>query len=177
MSRIWVCGLGEMPDMVERVRPARLISLLPADEQPPTPTAMRATDHLRVLVDDIDGPLPGHTAPERNHVQQIVRFVRAAPPTASLVIHCLAGVSRSTAAALVTLVLDVPGREREAASALRRAAPFADPNRRIIALADAELGRNGALVAAVAGMGDPDWADGIASFHVARRVPIVAGAS
>jgi predicted protein tyrosine phosphatase len=159
MPHMCVCGLDEMPEVVDQLRPDRLISLLPADDQPPTPTGIRATDHLRVLVDDIDRPATGATVPARAHVEQLVSFFRAGPRK-SLVIHCLAGVSRSPAAALVALALEAPGRETEAARLIRRAGPFVRPNRLIVELADEALGREGALVAALDAMGAADpWVE------------------
>ena len=49
--------------------------------------------------------------------------------------------------------IDMEGREMEAARSLRRAAPHAQPNRRIVTLADRILGREGRLVAARQAMG------------------------
>src|SRR5215510_14591908 len=109
MARICVCGLDDMPEVVEQVRPGRLISLLPAEFQPPTPPTLKPLDHLRVLVDDIVEPQEGLVAPARTHVETLLRFLHASPPDVSLVIHCHAGVSRSPAAALTALVLDAPG--------------------------------------------------------------------
>jgi predicted protein tyrosine phosphatase len=160
-----------MPDVVERMRPHGLISLLPAANQPPTPLEIRKGGHLRILVDDIDEPQPGYTAPARAHVAELVGFLRATPPRASLVIHCLAGVSRSTAAALIALALDAPGREAEAARVLREASPFASPNRLLVSLADRELGRKGALVAALDAMGEPDWSRDFEAFLLPRQLP------
>jgi predicted protein tyrosine phosphatase len=51
------------------------------------------------------------------------------------------------------MVLDAPGREREAARTLRDAAAYAQPNRLLIRHADDILGRQGGLVAALAEMG------------------------
>jgi len=170
MPSIWVCGLDDVPDLVERVRPGRLISLLPADEQPPTPLGMRTADHLRVLVDDIDQPQRGLSTPELSHVRRLVTFLRASPPRTSIVIHCLAGVSRSPAAALVALALETPGRERDAAETLRRAAPFASPNRRIVELADRALDRKGALVAALDSIGDADFTFDLGAFRLPRML-------
>ena len=170
MAQIWVCGIDEMPDLVERVRPRRMISLLPAEDQPPTPLQIDASDHLRVLVDDIDEPQKGLSAPACSHVEQLISFVRASPPRASILIHCLAGVSRSPAAALVALALETPGREPEAAAALRRAAPFVNPNRLIVELADAALQRQGALVAALESMGEADMSFDFAAFMLPRRL-------
>ena len=169
MSRIWVCGLDDVPDLAERIRPGRLISLLPRSAQPPTPPQVAASDHLRVLVDDVDQPQSGFTAPARAHVDALIAFLRDTPKGASILIHCLAGVSRSPAAALVALALDAPGRELEAAKALRRAGPFVWPNRLIVQLADAALQRDGALVRALDGMGEPDWSSEMAPFMLSRN--------
>src|SRR5262245_60537304 len=139
MASILICGKDHMPKAVERMRPARIVSLLPEDQQPPTPPDVSESDHLRILIDDINEPADGLILPGEEHVEQLVSFLRESPADRSLVIHCMAGVSRSTAAALVALALDAPGREREAAALLRAAAPFAHPNRRLVEIADAYL--------------------------------------
>jgi predicted protein tyrosine phosphatase len=169
--RICVCGLHDLPDVVAEVRPGRLISLLPAEDQPATPPTLEDADHLRVLIDDIGEPQAGLVAPARNHVEQLVAFLRVSPPDVSLVIHCMAGVSRSPAAALTALAIDAPGREREAAALLRKAAPFACPNPLLVALADAVLQRGGALVAAVDAIGEPEWNGDFAPFFLPRVLP------
>jgi predicted protein tyrosine phosphatase len=73
-------------------------------------------------------------------------------------VHCYAGISRSTAAALAILCQFNPGRELEAAQALRRAAPHAKPNRRIIAIADHLMGLDSRLQDAVEAMGPGNYA-------------------
>jgi len=171
MSRIYVCGLDEMLSRVGRLRPDRMVSLLPADEQPPTPPAVRPDDHLRVLINDYDEPREGPDAPRRDDVEALVGFLRATPPQASILFHCLAGVSRSPAAALVAMALEAPGREREAALCMREAAPFVMPNRLIVELADRVLGRDGALVEALDAMGPPDWSLEHELFTLPRRLP------
>jgi len=171
MSQIFVCGLYEMAEHVERLRPGRLVSLLPKEEQPPTPPEIEADDHLRVPICDVDAPGAGPFAPERHHIVALVAFLRATPPEISILIHCLAGVRRSTAAALIALVLEAPEREREAALCLRAAAPFADPNRLMIDLADDVLGCKGKLVAARKAMGLPDWTPGFGLIELPRQLP------
>jgi predicted protein tyrosine phosphatase len=171
MSQIFVCGLDEMATHAARLRPGRLVSLVPEEEQPPTPRGMRAEDHLRVPIHDVDSPGAGTHAPGRHHITALVAFLRATPPEASILIHCLAGVSRSTAAALIALALEAPGRERDAALCLRAASPFADPNRLMIELADDVLERGGKLVAARMAMGFPDWTQDYGLFALPRRLP------
>jgi predicted protein tyrosine phosphatase len=71
-----------------------------------------------------------------------------------MVVHCWAGISRSTAAAFVSVCALKPERdEREIAWAIRHASPTATPNMRIVTFADAMLGRGGRMVAAIESIG------------------------
>jgi predicted protein tyrosine phosphatase len=90
-------------------------------------------------------------APSADDVAMIIRFAeRVAPSGGHLLIHCGAGVSRSTAAALTVLAVWLgPGREVEAVETLHDVAPQAWPNERMVELADELLGREGALVRAL----------------------------
>ena len=153
MARIFVCGLYEMPMHAERVRPQRLISLVPEHEQPDTPAVIAPGDHLRLIVDDVSVAGASPHAPDPRHIRALVRFLRETDGR-SVMMHCMAGVSRSTAAALIALALEAPGREHEAATLLRNAAPHARPNRLMIELADRALRRKGRLVAALDAMGE-----------------------
>lgn len=155
---IYVCSLLEMESHVRRLAPRRLVSLVRADEQPPTPAGVRTEHHLRLEIDDISDPLEGHILPSELHVRRLIDFLRAQEPDEALLVHCVAGISRSTAAALVALALDAEGRELEAAQRLREAAPHALPNRRIIELADHLLERRGRLLAAREAMGPAELA-------------------
>ena len=68
--------------------------------------------------------------------------------TGKVLIHCEAGVSRSTAAALIMYAIWFgPGREQEAMDHVLAQRPIAIPNRRMVQLADKLLGREGKLVA------------------------------
>ncbi len=153
---IYVCSLRTMPDRVRELRPGYLVSLLRPEELPPTPPEIAPDRHLRLAMDDISAPQEDAILPGEAEVGALIEFLRAADRSEPWLLHCMAGVSRSTAAALIALALDADGREREAAHALRHAAPHAWPNGRIIEVADALLGRGGRLIAAREAMGIPD---------------------
>jgi len=150
---IYVCNIDEMPWRVRTLRPSHLVSLVPQEEQPPTPRGITAERHLRLEIDDIAKPFPGYVLPGGYHVGALVNFLRGWSGEQPILFHCLAGISRSTAAALIALTLDAEGRETEAALTLRAAAPHARPNARMIALADDVLCRRGRLIEACRRMG------------------------
>jgi predicted protein tyrosine phosphatase len=150
---IYVCSLREMPRHAAALRPSHIVSLVDHDYQPPTPAGFPPAHHHRVQVHDISDMVEGMVCPSEADVARLIEFLGRWDGGAPLLGHCYAGISRSMAAALIALVAGAPGREAEAASALRRAAPHAQPNRRIVALADAILGRDGRLIAARDQMG------------------------
>jgi predicted protein tyrosine phosphatase len=88
-----------------------------------------------------------------------------------MVVHCWAGISRSTASAFaIACARDPDADELEVALAMRRASPSAFPNRRIVALADDILGRHGRMVAAVEAMGGNGFvAEGVPFDLAVRR--------
>jgi predicted protein tyrosine phosphatase len=109
----------------------------------------RAARRLRLQFQDVDGEGPGVIAASAADIAKLCDFagvVRRAGGTA--VIHCEAGISRSTAAAyIVFAVMFGAGREGEALDATLAAAPHAMPNRWMVRLADDRLVRGGRLVA------------------------------
>ncbi len=73
---------------------------------------------------------------------------------APLVVHCYAGISRSTASAFATVCALNPHRDEMAiARLIRDASPIAAPNRLIVSLADKALGREGRMLRALDAMG------------------------
>ncbi len=71
-----------------------------------------------------------------------------------VLVHCHAGVSRSTAATAILLAQDNPGREAEAFAAVARLRPGAWPNARMVDFADDLLERDGRLRAGLRAMQD-----------------------
>jgi predicted protein tyrosine phosphatase len=150
---IYVCGLDELEEHARALRPDHVVSLVAPEEQPPTPEGVHPGRHLRIEVHDITRPLEGCILPDEGHVTALIDLFRERRAESAILMHCLAGISRSTAAALIALAVEHEGREKEVALRLRAVAPHADPNRRMIALADTLLGRDGRLISAREAMG------------------------
>jgi predicted protein tyrosine phosphatase len=87
--------------------------------------------------------------PQRGDVEAILTFGRDAAEAGGLLIHCHAGISRSTAATLMILAQAHPHEaENELADRLLQNRPQAWPNSRMITFADELLDRHGRLSAA-----------------------------
>lgn len=115
---------------------------------------MAADRRLHLALSDITEPRPDYILAERTHLDELFAFLRRWDRETPLLIHCYAGVSRSTAIAYAALCFFAPGTsETEHANRLRAASPTATPNPRIVALADAVLGRQGRMTAAIAAIG------------------------
>ena len=149
-----VSPLRRLPEVIAARGPSHLVSLLPPEEMIGTPLSFPPERHLRLEMHDISAPMAGLIAPDAAMVQEILAFGRGWDAAAPMLIHCFAGVSRSTATALaIACARDPQADELEIALAMRRASPSAFPNRRIVALADDILGRQGRMVEAVEAMG------------------------
>lgn len=154
MSILHICPLDDLDQVIEKTCASHLVSLLTRGSVMTRPEAIAAENHLEISVSDIVEPLDGHILADIEHVAPLIAFARAWPRADPMVIHCWAGISRSTAAAFVTACALAPHRdEMTIALALREASPMATPNRRIVEVADALLGRRGRMVEAVRAIG------------------------
>lgn len=149
---ITVCPLSQLETTVAASGARRVLALLADGAVAHRPEGVAAYDHLTLRFHDISGPREGYVAPSADMVAKALAFADA--DDAPLVVHCYAGVSRSTAVAYAIACAREPERsEAEIAAELRRLSPSATPNPLIVALADAQLGRNGRMVAAIAAIG------------------------
>ena len=149
--RVTICGIPEL-DEHSAAGVTHVLSILDPDY--PDPASFAAfPPHRRLALrfHDIIEPAPGRSAPAREDVERLLLFGRELdePAGSHLLVHCHAGVSRSTAAAALILAQahpDLPA--GEALDAVARIRPRAWPNLRILEFGDALLGRNGEIVAA-----------------------------
>jgi len=151
--KLIVAPLHEVAALTARHQPSHMISLASPghadallDDPPP--------HRLDLRFNDIAEPREGLTPPGEADVAALLAFAESWDGTRPLLIHCWAGISRSTAAAYaVACTKSAPGREQDWAERLRLVAPTATPNPLIVALADRLLKRDGAMSQAVAAIG------------------------
>jgi predicted protein tyrosine phosphatase len=151
---IWISSLASAPKLAQKHQPARIISLLSPYDSFPVFDGFGPDRHLQVPIHDISQDIGEWRAPGASHAESIIRFVEPWDRKEPMLIHCWAGISRSTASAFITACVHNPQTdEGEIAQALRDASESAFPNPRLVAHADALLGRNGRMSRAIAAIG------------------------
>ena len=151
---IHVCSLAALPDTVKATGASHVLTVMAKVDQVVRPDSVLEANHLKVSMDDITEQIDGFVAPCDSHIEQVLNFVRAWDRAAPLVVHCYAGISRSTASAFAAVCALNPHRDEIAiARQIRAASPIASPNRLIVSLADKALGREGRMLRALDEMG------------------------
>jgi predicted protein tyrosine phosphatase len=150
---IHVSSLSTLNSVTAQLQSYDMLTLLSPDYPQTDWREFACGRHLRLAFHDIVEPVPGLTAPDRDMMQAVLEFGRNSEPQRALLIHCWAGISRSSAAAFAIACDRNPGFERDIALELRRRSPSATPNRLMVRLADDLLRRNGRMVEAIDGIG------------------------
>jgi predicted protein tyrosine phosphatase len=167
MSQLYVCPLSRLEAIVSASGARSLVTLLSPSAVPNPVGTLAVERHLNLAMHDITEPQEGYVAPSDHHVQGYLNFVRSWDQFTPIVVHCWAGVSRSTAAAYVALcALHPDACEYELAEELRELSPTATPNARFVQLADEILDRKGHMSRAIARIGrGADCSEGT-PFHI-----------
>ena len=151
---IHVCSLAALPDTVKATGASHVLTVMANVDQVQRPESVLPANHLKVSMDDITEQMDGFVVPSDSHIEQVLNFVRGWDRSAPLVVHCYAGISRSTASAFAAVCMLNPHRDEiSIARQLRAASPIASPNRLIVSLADRALGRDGRMLRALDEMG------------------------
>ncbi|WP_245304192.1 tyrosine phosphatase family protein [Hoeflea olei] len=131
-----------------------MVSLLAEHQDFHRPGVIDPGRHLKLGVNDISELREGLTAPDEAHVDRLIRFARSWDRRAPLLVHCWLGISRSPAAAAIAALAVEPDQDEMAlAERLRLASPFISPNRRLVEIGDALLGRDGRFIRAIHAIG------------------------
>jgi len=149
--QVTICGIDEL-ELHCAAGVTHVLSIL--DPGWPEPEAFGAFDphrRLELRFHDVIETEPGCVAPESLDVEQLLSFGRdlTEGKGTHLLVHCHAGVSRSTAAATLIVAQARPDRPaEEALQTVLSRRPRAWPNLRILELGDALLERRGEIVGA-----------------------------
>ena len=112
--------------------------------------------HLLLTFEDLDQAHQGIVTATEDHVAHAIVFGRQFEAD-RLLIHCHAGIARSTAIALAIIADRLgPGREADALEQMLQLQPEAVPNLVVVRHADKLLNRRGALLGCVA-----EWDSGL----------------
>ncbi len=151
-----ICGLDELGDHSTRAVTHVLSILYPNGQEPEAFWTYDPHHRIEMHFNDAIESGPGIELPQARHVEEILAFGNAfqrdlaARREAHLLIHCHAGISRSTAAMTALLMQADPDETEERIfERLVAIRPRAWPNSLMIGFADDLLGRGGRLTAAL----------------------------
>ena len=154
MPEIHVSSLARLHETVTRTNASHVVTLINAATVVERPAVITPDRHLFIGVSDITAPIDGHIMPSEAHVHILLEFVPQWDRMHPIVIHCWAGISRSTAAAFITACALFPHQdELRIARRLRQASASATPNPVLVSAADQILKRQGRMVSAIQSIG------------------------
>ncbi len=150
---ITICGIEELLGHCE-AGASHVLSILDPDH--PVPEAFgRFGEHrkLELRFHDVIEEDPGMEPPSQQDVTRLLAFGRdlmhESPKDAHLLVHCHAGISRSTASMALIMAQALPKLPaHELMQEVLRIRPKAWPNLRIIEIGDKMLNRDGQIVGA-----------------------------
>lgn len=178
-SSLSICGLDEIAEALKS-GVTHVISIL--DPEYPYPQELLAISKRNRLIlrfDDATFPQNGRVHPAYTDIERLIEWSKGLlnDTGVKLLIHCHAGVSRSTAAAVIIMARENPGRENEIFEQLNNIRSRNWPNSLMVNLADELLSRKGKLSSALKNhhariaSKDPDLAELIRRHGRAHEVP------
>jgi len=146
--KVTICGIPELPLHVG-ASVSHVLSII--DTHEPRPGVLdnyKGIDHELVRFDDIVAEYPGFEACTPQHIERVLNFGERAHknPAGHVLVHCHAGVSRSTAAAAILMAQFAPGEEEAAFLKLLSLRKHGWPNTRMVEFADRLLDRKGRML-------------------------------
>ena len=149
---IVVCGLNAAQSQIDLHGAKSVVSIL--GPETPHRDFSGIENHLRLTFNDINADSQGLISPGAMDAVRLIDFITAWNRREPLLIHCWAGISRSTASAFAALCILKPEiEELKLAWQLREASPSATPNKLITSLVDHQLHRQGRMTGAVEEIG------------------------
>jgi predicted protein tyrosine phosphatase len=146
--KVTICGIPELGQHCG-AGVSHLLSIIDTHEpRPPALDSYGTVDHELIRFDDIVAEYPGFEACTQQHIERVLQFGERAHRKSDghVLVHCHAGISRSTAAAAILMAQFAPGEEEAAFLKLLALRKHGWPNTRMVEFADRLLDRKGALL-------------------------------
>ena len=138
---IHICSLASVNEMDTSIYDG-IITIEDSDIQNPFRVRSGETQQLILRFDDISTPIDDLIVPQDIHVERALKFAQLIDD-GSLLIHCHAGISRSSAIALAIIAEKLgKGNEEEAVKTLEFINPNCRPNKLLVKMTDYILNRN-----------------------------------
>lgn len=148
MKQVNICALADVHTRCHVNKHTHLLTLIDEHLNVDSSNLFSVEDHKVLKFDDTEH-LDNPRAPTKEICKEILDWGKTLPKDADLLVHCYAGISRSTAATLALMVQD-SGCGGAAIGAcidtIVRIRPFAFPNRLMTKYFDELLGLNGELI-------------------------------
>jgi len=146
--KVTICGIPELSQHCS-AGVSHVLSIIDTQEpRPPALDGFTGIDHELIRFDDVVAEYPGFEACTLAHIVKVLEFGERvhANPQGHVLVHCHAGISRSTAAAAILMAQHAPGQEEAAFLRLLDLRKHGWPNTRMVEFADQLLKRNGAML-------------------------------
>ncbi len=138
MFALEICGYSDLDRIIEKFKPTHIISLIEN-------VRFLGNNHLHLQVSDIHGPTLGFTHPIKEHLDELLDYTRNLTDSDRILVHCFAGQSRSTAAA-IAIIIQHGMNYIDAFDHVSSLRPISLPNTAFIKLIDNHFELNGKLI-------------------------------
>ena len=131
----------------------RIISITDPGQEKPDLSHHNPKEIMRLDFHDITTSTPGADLFMGGHIKRIMDFQKRIQDNEKIMIHCHAGISRSSAVGIALIVASDPKKEEvetKSFNLLQKINPIMDPNKRIIEITDTAFRLEGRLISALA---------------------------
>lgn len=143
---IAICGVHEVPAFAA-TRLDHIISFREIHQPGPDVRGFQHPYTLHSFVFGDTGDASNPQAPTEAMMRRLVGIYAQTKPAQSVLFHCFAGVSRSSAAAFIWLVYHGAPYAAAYQAVVQMRGPFVCPNQLMVSLADQIMGRGGEMAA------------------------------
>ena len=154
---IYVASISWAERNVAKIDPPYLLSLIDPEMENPVWPGRSNLVHMTICLDDITtegiAVAPYYSPPSEEHARSIIEFGRQWNGETDLLVHCMAGRSRSAAAALALLCMHRRNAMTVVSKSLRKSGPWLEPNPVMVKHLDAAGDFSGRLQDALSAMG------------------------